>query len=133
MKWARAALTQAVDNKEIKQVLDPNISQQEDDLQDWPFEPQTSVGFTHATRPHLRRQKVMYYTEATVNEGEVGDEKVTHVKTLPPELAPKPDEPGKTRGKGFSAFFEKNKKVKKENLDTLLDYDSWLKQQTERK
>ena len=43
MKWARAAMTQAVDNKEIKHEIEPNVSQQIDDLQDWPFETQTKV------------------------------------------------------------------------------------------
>ena len=63
MKWARAAMTQAVDNKEIKHEIEPNVSQQIDDLQDWPFEAQTKVGHTLAVRDHLRRQKVAYVTE----------------------------------------------------------------------
>ena len=128
MKWARAALTQAVDNKEIKQVLDPNISQQIDDLEDWPHETQTKVGHTLAVRDHHRRQKVNYVTEnASETDGEVEGQVVTKIKPLPPELSPTTDEPGKVRGKGNSAFFEK--KAKNENLD-YLDLDSWLRQQS---
>ena len=147
MKWARASLPQAVDNKEIKQVIEPNISQTEDDLQDWPFHPQTSVGHTLATRPHLRRQKAIYATESMItgdlmdedfatkftteaNSGEVGDEigndKIAKVKTLPPQLAPKKKVAerlgGGTRDHTFSAFMEKQKK---ENVD--FDFDQMTK------
>jgi len=182
------------DDKEIKQVLDPNISQQIDDLQKYPFHKHTEVGHTLETDRHLRRRKVMYATESvmTKNEtagvqikpeheagyyvrctasndilsgphksrgeagaagkkygkecyitkdgeytqesadGEVEGQKVTKVVPLPANMAPPADdEPNKQKGKGFSAFFEK--KIKKENLNTLLDYDSWMRQQTERK
>lgn len=166
--------------------IEPNVSQQIDDLQDWPFHPQTAVGHTLATRPHLRRQKVMYVMEEVdekdtitfdipllirvlemtredvksdaalhkvvekliairdrgtltmsdykmiaqlkeeflpeANSGEVGDEagddKIAHVKTLPPQLAPKKKDAdrlgGGTRDHTFSAFMEKQKK---ENVD----------------
>jgi hypothetical protein len=139
MTWARAALPQAIDNKSIKEPIDPNISQQVTDHDGT----HTRVGHTLAVRDHHRRQKVMYATEAIskevakniiadkLKEGEIEGEKVSSVKPLPPELSPTADEPGKQKGKGFSAFFEK--KVKKENLETMLDYDSWMKQQTERK
>ena len=91
-------------------------------------EPHTTPGHTLATRHHLRRQKVAYVNEST--DGEVEGQVVTKIKPLPPELAPPPDEPGKQRGKGNSAFFEKkNKKVEKEALD-YLDLDSWLRQQS---
>jgi len=91
-------------------------------------EPHTTPGHTLATRHHLRRQKVAYVNESA--DGEVEGQVVTKIKPLPPELAPPPDEPGKQRGKGNSAFFEKkNKKVEKEALD-YLDLDSWLKQQS---
>jgi hypothetical protein len=53
------------DQKQIIQVIDPNISQQIDDLEDWPFEPQTEVGHTLETDRQLRRRKVMYATENT--------------------------------------------------------------------
>jgi len=114
--------------------IEPNVSQQIDDLQDWPFHPQTAVGHTHATRPHLRRQKVAYYTESIqgdmmdedfatkfVAEGEVGDEKTVHVKTLPPALAPKKSDSdrvgGGTRDHTFSAFMERQKKTEKEDFE----------------
>lgn len=95
-------------------------------------EPHTTPGHTLATRHHLRRQKVAYVHEAaSVTDGEVEGQVVTKVKPLPVELAPAPDEPGKQRGKGNSAFFEKkNKKVEKEALD-YLDLDSWLRQQSQ--
>ncbi len=94
-------------------------------------EPHTTPGHTLATRHHLRRQKVAYVNEAaSVTDGEVEGQVVTKIKPLPLELAPPPDEPGKQRGKGNSAFFEKkNKKVEKEALD-YLDLDSWLRQQS---
>jgi len=94
-------------------------------------EPHTTPGHTLATRQHLRRQKVAYVNEqASVTDGEVEGQVVTKIKPLPIELAPPPDEPGKQRGKGNSAFFEKkNKKVEKEALD-YLDLDSWLRQQS---
>lgn len=94
-------------------------------------EPHTTPGHTLATRQHLRRQKVAYVNEqASVTDGEVEGQVVTKIKPLPLELAPPPDEPGKQRGKGNSAFFEKkNKKVEKEALD-YLDLDSWLRQQS---
>jgi hypothetical protein len=94
-------------------------------------EPHTTPGHTLATRQHLRRQKVAYVNEqASVTDGEVEGQVVTKIKPLPLELAPAPDEPGKQRGKGNSAFFEKkNKKVEKEALD-YLDLDSWLRQQS---
>ena len=94
-------------------------------------EPHTTPGHTLATRQHLRRQKVAYVNEAaSVTDGEVEGQVVTKIKPLPIELAPAPDEPGKQRGKGNSAFFEKkNKKVEKEALD-YLDLDSWLRQQS---
>ena len=106
-------------------------------------EPHTTPGHTLATRHHLRRQKVAYvnedvvtgdmmdedFTNKFVAEGEVGDEKTVYVKTLPPELSPTADEPGKEKNKGFSAFYEKKKKVEKEALD-YLDLDSWLRQQS---
>lgn len=95
-------------------------------------EPHTTPGHTLATRHHLRRQKVAYVNEAaSVTDGEVEGQVVTKIKPLPLELAPAPDEPGKQRGKGNSAFFEKkkNKKVEKEALD-YLDLDSWLRQQS---
>jgi hypothetical protein len=94
-------------------------------------EPHTTAGHTLATRQHLRRQKVNYMREAaSVTDGEVEGQVVTKIKPLPPELSPTADEPGKVKGKGNSAFFEKkNAKVKKENLD-YLDLDSWLKQQS---
>jgi hypothetical protein len=121
--------------------IEPNISQQEDDLQDWPFHPQTEVGHTLATRRHLRRQKVAYATEGVVqgdlmdedfadkfvaegNSGEVGDgigdDKINKVKTLPPQLMPKDDSKrlgGGTRDHTFSAFMERQKKEKKENVE----------------
>jgi hypothetical protein len=95
-------------------------------------EPHTTPGHTLATRQHLRRQKVAYVNEAaSVTDGEVEGQVVTKIKPLPPELTPPPDEPGKQRGKGNSAFFEKkNKKVEKEALD-YLDLDSWLRQQSQ--
>jgi hypothetical protein len=95
-------------------------------------EPHTTPGHTLATRHHLRRQKISYVHEAaSVTDGEVEGQVVTKVKPLPVELAPAPDEPGKQRGKGNSAFFEKkNKKVEKEALD-YLDLDSWLRQQSQ--
>jgi hypothetical protein len=95
-------------------------------------EPHTTPGHTQATRHHLRRQKIRYVHEAaSVTDGEVEGQVVTKIKPLPVELAPAPDEPGKQRGKGNSAFFEKkNKKVEKENLD-YLDLDSWLRQQSQ--
>jgi hypothetical protein len=95
-------------------------------------EPHTTPGHTLATRQHLRRQKVAYVNEqASVTDGEVEGQVVTKIKPLPLELAPPPDEPGKQRGKGNSAFFEKkNKKVEKEALD-YLDLDSWLRQQSQ--
>ena len=95
-------------------------------------EPHTTPGHTLATRHHLRRQKVAYVNEqASVTDGEVEGQVVTKIKPLPIELAPAPDEPGKQRGKGNSAFFEKkNKKVEKEALD-YLDLDSWLRQQSQ--
>jgi hypothetical protein len=95
-------------------------------------EPHTTPGHTLATRHHLRRQKVAYVNEAaSVTDGEVEGQVVTKIKPLPIELAPPPDEPGKQRGKGNSAFFEKkNKKVEKEALD-YLDLDSWLRQQSQ--
>jgi hypothetical protein len=72
--------------------------------------------------------KEQYVAElASETDGEVEGQKVTKIKPLPIELAPAPDEPGKTRGKGNSAFFEK--KAKNENLD-YLDLDSWLRQQS---
>lgn len=94
-------------------------------------EPQTTPGHTLATRHHLRRQKVAYVNEAaSVTDGEVEGQVVTKIKPLPPELSPTADEPGKVKGKGNSAFFEKkNKKVEKEALD-YLDLDSWLRQQS---
>ena len=94
-------------------------------------EPHTTPGHTLATRHHLRRQKVAYVNEqASETDGEVEGQVVTKIKPLPPELTPPPDEPGKQRGKGNSAFFEKkNKKVEKEALD-YLDLDSWLRQQS---
>jgi hypothetical protein len=94
-------------------------------------EPHTTPGHTLATRHHLRRQKVKYVNEAaSVTDGEVEGQVVTKIKPLPVELAPPPNEPGKERGKGNSAFFEKkNKKVEKEALD-YLDLDSWLRQQS---
>jgi hypothetical protein len=94
-------------------------------------EPHTTPGHTLATRHHLRRQKVAYVNEqASETDGEVEGQVVTKIKPLPIELAPPPDEPGKQRGKGNSAFFEKkNKKVEKEALD-YLDLDSWLRQQS---
>jgi len=94
-------------------------------------EPHTTPGHTLATRHHLRRQKVAYVNEqASETDGEVEGQVVTKIKPLPLELAPPPDEPGKQRGKGNSAFFEKkNKKVEKEALD-YLDLDSWLRQQS---
>lgn len=52
------------DTKFDKTPIEPNISQQIDDLQDWPFETQTKNGHTLATRDHLRRQKVQYATES---------------------------------------------------------------------
>lgn len=71
------------------------------------------------------------YTQESA-DGEVEGQKVTKVVPLPANMAPPADdEPNKQKGKGFSAFFEK--KIKKENLNTLLDYDSWMRQQTERK
>jgi hypothetical protein len=120
--------------------IEPNITQQIDDLQDWPFHPQTEVGHTLATRRHLRRQKVTYATESLqgdlmdedfaakftteANSGEVGDEigndKINKVKTLPPQLMPKDDSKrlgGGTRDHTFSAFMERNKKAKKENVE----------------
>jgi hypothetical protein len=121
--------------------IEPNVSQQEDDLQQWPFEPQTEVGHTHATRRHLRRQKVAYYTESLkgdlmdedfaskftteANSGEVGDEigndKIAKVKTLPPQLAPKKSDAdrvgGGTRDHTFSAFMERQKKTEKEDFE----------------
>ena len=195
MKWARAALAQSVDNKEIKQIIDPNVSQQIDDLEpQWPRHPHTKVGHTLAVRDHHRRQKVSYVSEevdekdtitfdipllirvlemtredvktdaqlhkvveklinirdkgvltmddykfvsqlkeqyvtelASETDGEVEGQKVTKIKPLPPELSPTTDEPGKVKGKGNSAFFEK--KAKTENLD-YLDLDSWLRQQS---
>ena len=95
-------------------------------------EPHTTPGHTLATRHHLRRQKIKYvHEQASVTDGEVEGQVVTKVKPLPVELAPAPDEPGKQRGKGNSAFFEKkNKKVEKEALD-YLDLDSWLRQQSQ--
>jgi hypothetical protein len=95
-------------------------------------EPHTTPGHTLATRHHLRRQKIAYVNEAaSVTDGEVEGQVVTKIKPLPIELAPAPDEPGKQRGKGNSAFFEKkNKKVEKEALD-YLDLDSWLRQQSQ--
>jgi len=95
-------------------------------------EPHTTPGHTLATRHHLRRQKISYVHEAiheaaSVTDGEVEGQVVTKIKPLPPELSPTADEPGKVKGKGNSAFFEK--KVKKENLD-YLDLDSWLRQQS---
>jgi len=94
-------------------------------------EPHTTPGHTLATRHHLRRQKIKYvHEQASETDGEVEGQVVTKIKPLPPELAPPPDQPGKQRGKGNSAFFEKkNKKVEKEALD-YLDLDSWLKQQS---
>ena len=75
-------------------------------------------------------QKIGVYNANESTDGEVEGQVVTKIKPLPPELAPPPDEPGKQRGKGNSAFFEnKNKKVKKEALD-YLDLDSWLRQQS---
>ena len=64
---------------------------------------------------------------ASVTDGEVEGQVVTKIKPLPPELSPTADEPGKVKGKGNSAFFEK--KAKNENLD-YLDLDSWLRQQS---
>ena len=64
---------------------------------------------------------------ASETDGEVEGQTVTKIKPLPPELSPTTDEPGKVRGKGNSAFFEK--KAKNENLD-YLDLDSWLRQQS---
>lgn len=126
----------------FNQPIEPNVTQQIDDLQDWPFHPQTEVGHTLATRRHLRRQKVAYATEGVVqgdlmdedfaekfvaegNSGEVGDEiaddKIAMVKTLPPQLAPKKKDAqrigGGTRDHTFSAFMEKQKKEKKENVE----------------
>jgi len=120
-------------------------------------EPQTTPGHTLATRHHLRRQKVAYVNENVVqgdmmdedfsnkfvseglggnaenSSGEVGDEigndKIAKIKPLPPELSPTADAPGKEKNKGFSAFYEKKKKVEKEALD-YLDLDSWLRQQS---
>lgn len=130
----------------FNQPIEPNVSQQIDDLQDWPFHPQTEVGHTLATRRHLRRQKVMYATESVqgdlmdedfaakftteANSGEVGDEigneKIAKVKTLPPQLAPKKSDAkrlgGGTRDHTFSAFMEKQKK---ENVD--FDFDQLVK------
>ena len=54
------------DTKIDKTPIEPNISQQIDDLQNWPFETQTKNGHTLATRDHLRRQKVMYATEESI-------------------------------------------------------------------
>ena len=95
-------------------------------------EPHTTPGHTLATRHHLRRQKIKYvHEQASVTDGEVEGQVVAKIKPLPVELAPAPDEPGKQRGKGNSAFFEKkNKKVEKEALD-YLDLDSWLRQQSQ--
>jgi hypothetical protein len=94
-------------------------------------EPHTTPGHTLATRHHLRRQKIKYvHEQASETDGEVEGQVVTKIKPLPPELAPPRDQPGKQRGKGNSAFFEKkNKKVEKEALD-YLDLDSWLRQQS---
>ena len=119
------------DTKQIKQVIVPNISTQiPDELDD----PQTTVGSTLDSRTQLRRRKYMYaFNEEAVDEaasetdGEVEGQTVTKIKPLPPELSPTTDEPGKVRGKGNSAFFEK--KAKNENLD-YLDLDSWLRQQS---
>ena len=125
----------------FNQPIEPNVTQQIDDLQDWPFHPQTEVGHTLATRRHLRRQKVAYATEGVVqgdlmdedfadkfvaegNSGEVGDgigdDKINKVKTLPPQLMPKDDSKrlgGGTRDHTFSAFMERQKKEKKENVE----------------
>lgn len=99
-----------------------------ENLEKYVGEPHTTPGHTLATQHHLRRQKVAYVNEST--DGEVEGQVVTKIKPLPVELAPPPDEPGKQRGKGNSAFFEKkNKKVEKEALD-YLDLDSWLRQQS---
>jgi hypothetical protein len=93
-------------------------------------EPHTTPGHTLATRHHLRRQKIGYVHEAaSVSDGEIEGQVVTKVKPLPPELSPTADEPDRQKNKGFSAFYEKKKKVEKEALD-YLDLDSWLRQQS---
>jgi hypothetical protein len=128
MKWARAAMVQAVDDKQIKNTLDPNVSQQVDDLQDWPFEPQTKTGFTLAVRDHHRRQKVKYVTEG----GEVGDQdtKVVKVKNIPMsnDIIPKDDStaPGSMKRPSNALFAgdePKKKTVKKENSD--IDFNTF--------
>jgi hypothetical protein len=120
--------------KEVSVPIEPNISQQIDDLEpQWPRHPQTAPGHTLATDHHLRRRKVMYATESLhgdlmdedfvtkfVAEGEVGSDTIAKVKPLPPELAPKKKEGervgGGTRDHTFSAFMEKQKKTK-ENVE----------------
>jgi hypothetical protein len=54
------------DTRIDKTPIEPNISQQIDDLEDWPHEVQTKVGHTLATRDHLRRQKAQYATEESI-------------------------------------------------------------------
>ena len=59
--------------KEVSVPIEPNISQQIDDLEpQWPRHPQTAPGHTLATDPHLRRRKVMYATESL--QGDLMDE-----------------------------------------------------------
>ena len=143
------------DQKQIKTPVEPNISQQIDDLQDWPFEKQTEAGYTLDVDRQLRRRKAMYATEAVQGDlmdedfatkfvaegsGEVGDEigndKVVKIKTLPPELAPPKDskEPGAAKDKGFSAFYDEyeaaKKKAQKENVD--FDFTDFMKRRINR-
>jgi hypothetical protein len=59
--------------KEVSVPIEPNISQQIDDLEpQWPRHPQTAPGHTLATDHHLRRRKVMYATESL--HGDLMDE-----------------------------------------------------------
>ena len=143
------------DQKQIKKTIDPNVSQQIDDLQDWSFQKQTETGHTLDVDRQLRRRKAVYATEAVQGDlmdedfatkfvaegsGEVGDEigndKVVKVKTLPPELAPKKDskEPGAAKDKGFSAFYDEyevaKKKAQKENVD--FDFSDFMKRRINR-
>jgi len=143
------------DQKQIKKTIDPNVSQQIDDLQDWSFQKQTETGNTLDVDRQLRRRKAVYATEAVQGDlmdedfatkfvaegsGEVGDEigndKVVKVKTLPPELAPKKDskEPGAAKDKGFSAFYDEyevaKKKAQKENVD--FDFSDFMKRRINR-
>lgn len=56
-------------------------------------------------------QKIGVYNANESTDGEVEGQVVTKIKPLPPELAPPPDEPGKQRSKGNSAFFENKNKL----------------------